>query len=671
MCLNILCPHTRAGGARRLPAPAAARWLVRALVGFATTATASIPLAANAAQTGVPVADRQESVFAHDNTRPAGRFDGDTVTVRLRAASGRWRPEGPDGPVLTVEAFGEEGAALTVPAPLIRVTEGTSLDVSIRNDLPTLLRVHGLCARDGGRCAPMDVQPGSTGNRRFASGRAGTYHYWATSMGAPMPFRELAGAFVVDPPGGAHPDRIFVITEWTSLTPAQLREILSADEPGERFLALKPQLTFVMNGLSWPATERLTYRRGETVWWRVINLSSQTHPMHLHGFYFTVLTTGDGRRDEPVADGEGRRVVTHLLPSGGTMSLRWTSEREGNWLFHCHIMAHVSPERRLGAAAANASDTVHHHHGQHDPSLGMAGMVLGITVLPPDDAPAVVVPPPARRQLTMVVGPARDRTSGTPAMGIAVGDRVSMEADPELSSPGPPLVLRRGEPVDITVVNRLAEPTSIHWHGLEIDSYYDGVHGWSGLGGRTAPMIEPGNSFVVRITPTRAGTFIYHTHLHDYRQLSSGLYGPLIVTEPGETYDPAVDHVLVVGRRNASEASGVLADVSSAVVNGEHTPRWVWRAGGRHRIRLINITPDDIFIVSFLKGDAVLQWRPLTKDGAPVPPAENQAGPARVRIAVGETYDFEYEAPEGRGALWLEVRSASGKWQAQGQVLLR
>lgn len=578
--------------------------------------------------------------------------------------------------MLTVDAFGEEGAALTVPAPLIRVTEGASLAVSIRNDLPTPLRVHGLCARDGGACAPLDVQPHTTGSVRFASGRAGTYHYWATSMGAPMPFRELAGALIVDPPGAiSDPDRIFVITEWTSLTPAQLREIVSADDPGERFLALGPQLTFVMNGLSWPATERLTYRRGDTVRWRVINLSSQTHPMHLHGFYFTVLSTGDGRRDDQVAAGEGRRVVTHLLPSGGTMSLRWTPEREGNWLFHCHIMAHVSPARRLGAAAtpvgARASGHAHQHHASQDPSLGMAGMVMGITVLPREEGPpAAAAPAVARRQLTMVIGPGRG-APGKPAMGVAVGDQTLLESKAYLSSPGPPLVLRRDEPVDITVVNRLEESTSIHWHGLEIDSYYDGVHGWSGIGRQTAPMIEPGAAFVVRMTPPRAGTFIYHTHLHDYRQLSSGLYGPVIVTGPGDTYDAAIDHVIVLGRRDASEASGILEDVSSVVVNGERAPRWVWRAGGRHRIRLINITPDDIFTVSFVKGDAVLQWRPVTKDGAPVPSAESEPGPARVKIAVGETYDFEYEAPPGRGMLWLEVRSTSGKWQAQGQVTLR
>ena len=42
------------------------------------------------------------------------------------------------------------------------------------------------------------------------------------------------------------------------------------------------------------------------------------------------------------------------------------------------------------------------------------------------------------------------------------------------------------------MVNRLGERTAMHWHGMELDSYYDGVHGWSGSERKLAPMIEPG-----------------------------------------------------------------------------------------------------------------------------------------------------------------------------------
>jgi len=71
---------------------------------------------------------------------------------------------------------------------------------------------------------------------------------------------------------------------------------------------------------------------------------------------------------------------------------------------------------------------------------------------------------------------------------------------------------------------------------MELDSYYDGVHGWSGSGQQSAPVIEPNGLFTVRFTPPRSGTFIYHTHLHDYRQLPMGLYGPMIVIDPDQSF---------------------------------------------------------------------------------------------------------------------------------------
>ncbi len=169
-------------------------------------------------------------------------------------------------------------------------------------------------AADGGARRDREV--------RFTSGRQGTYHYWATSFGAPIPFRELSGAFVVDPPDGEpEADRIFVITEWSSMSPAQVREVMSADDATEAFVRMNPRGGFMINGRSWPATERLTYQRGETVRWRLINLSSQVHPMHLHGFYFVVESVGDGMRDLPVEPSRRHPVVTQLMRDGGTMEI--------------------------------------------------------------------------------------------------------------------------------------------------------------------------------------------------------------------------------------------------------------------------------------------------------------------------------------------------------------
>ena len=512
-------------------------------------------------------------VESNDNVRAAGTPEDGTLRLALRAGRGRWKPEGPSGPALEVEAF----------------------------------------------------------------------------------------------------------SEWKSLTARQLGEIVTADVPSEVFVRLKPRVTFVINGLSWPATERLDYQLGQRVRWRVINLSSQAHPMHLHGFYFEVDSLGNGVRDAPLEAEDRRLVVTQLLPPGGTMTMTWTPERAGNWLFHCHVMHHVSPDRRLAGSPAGTPRGHLGGHGGHDGhgeaadrSMGMAGMVIGVTVRDPSPPAAPAAGGATPRALTLVMQPTRQHDAAASGAGFLLSEAGEPPAAADAAAPGPAIVLRRGEPVEITLVNRLAEATAIHWHGMELESYYDGVHGWSGAGRRVTPMIAPGGRFVVRFTPPRAGTFIYHTHLHDYRQLTSGLYGPLIVTGAGETFDPATDHAIVLGRSGlSSENPSILTDPDSVVINGQRAPRLVWRAGARHRVRLINITPDDIFSVSLQTSEEPVTWTPVAKDGAPLPPARSVAGPARQSIAVGETYEFEYQAPEGRRTAWLEVRTTSGKWQAQAHVVIR
>ena len=619
-----------------------------------------------------PVAASLPLVQANDNRKPAGHVDRGTATLALRAGSGRWQPEGPDGRNLAIEAFGEVDGPLMVPAPLIRVVEGTTLIVSIRNDLTAPLTVHGLCTRGDTSCPVVEVAPQQTRTMQFMTGPAGTYHYWASTFGAPVPFREMAGAFVVDPVAGAAPDRILVITEWSDLTVAQLREIVTADDATEKFVSFNPGLMFVINGLSWPATERFSYERGDTVRWRVINLTSQAHPMHLHGFYFDVDSLGDGLRESPVADSQPRRVVTQLLPSGGTMRMTWVPERAGNWLFHCHIMLHVSTERRIGDRSTHTPDSHHTQHGD-DAALGMAGMVIGVTVREPASAraPSHEEHAATARRLTLILQPTTGQQTDAPGAGFVLTESDVPATGARASAPGPAIVLRRNEPVEITLVNRLAEATAIHWHGIELESYYDGVHGFSGVGSHVAPMIEPGGRFVVRFTPPRAGTFIYHTHLHDYRQLSSGLYGPIVVTDEGETFDPTTDHVIVVARTGLTTATpSVLTEPDSVVINGERAPRLVWKAGARHRVRVINITPDDIFSITLQTAEGLSTWRRVAKDGLPLSSASASV-PARQIVAVGETYDFEYEAPPGRSAVWLEVRTQGGKWQAQGQVIIR
>ncbi len=63
-----------------------------------------------------PAPDPQLShVLPNDNLRSAGTLEQGTLTLALRAGVGQWKPEGPAGPALQIQAFGEVGSTLTVP----------------------------------------------------------------------------------------------------------------------------------------------------------------------------------------------------------------------------------------------------------------------------------------------------------------------------------------------------------------------------------------------------------------------------------------------------------------------------------------------------------------------------------------------------------------------------
>lgn len=580
----------------------------------------------------------------HDNLRAAGRLESDVLTVELVAASGRWQPEGQRGRSIELRAFGERGGPLTIPGPLLRVVAGTTVRVKVQNTLGVTLLVRGLC-EPGPVCEQLSVASGGVAERQFVARDAGTYHYWASTTDAPLAQRDeidsqLGGAFIVDAPDSHRLDRTFVITR------------IARGSTLNRQTGVDRELV-TLNGRSWPLTPRLDYAVGDDVRWRVVNLSDDSHAMHLHGFYFHVTSVGDGRVDRIYADGERRLSVTEAVRPGGTFTMSWVPERPGNWLFHCHMTVHMSNE------------TVHvGHESGADLAAGMAGLVVGVRV----SGDSRHDPPPASaRSVTMRLQQENGRYGNAPGFRV---EFEGMEA-PRLNAgpvPGPVLVLTRGKPVAVSIRNQSEQPTAIHWHGIELDSYFDGVPGWGGVGASITPPIAPGASFVARFTPPRAGTFIYHTHWHDVAQLAGGLYGPLIVLEPGQNYDPRRDHVFIIGLDGAV----VAGRREPFALNGRSAPEAVVvQKGVPHRFRLINITPNNVALTFFLlQGLEPVEWRAIAKDGADLPSSQATTRRAVQLVSVGETYDFEW-TPRGTGNAWLEVRRGNGEWVIQAPLTVR
>lgn len=620
----------------------------RAVVTWVVLCTCSLWAAACTHPTVAPPG--RALAMPNDNRSPAGNFEDGVLNLTLVAQPAAWHPDASVDTAVTVLAFAEEGRAPAIPGPLIRVPKGTEVRIRMRNAVPDSFRVglspprqaqisgvgsmagpslvvHGLRAGT----VPDDtlhVARGNTREVRYLAEVPGTYVYWAAASDQPIETRgardaQLTGVIVVDSATAApHPEeRIFVITH-LDIFPDSTRP-----SPHDNIFEI------AINGLSWPHTERLHYQANDTVRWRWVNGSFSEHPMHLHGFHFRTLARGDGSSETILPADRRPYGVTELMEPGSTFRVEWVPTTPGNWIFHCHLIDHFSPSPFPEFQPDEEPELTER------PMRTMAGLVVGIMVEdssagPPDEEPD---------HRLRLLAQQRQLKDGETIRSLILEQGAEPASD-SVRVPGPPLLLTRGETTAITLVNRMDEATTIHWHGMELESLYDGVAGWSRTGGSVAPLVAPGDSFVVYMTPPREGTYIYHTHTGLTEQLRSGMYGPLLVLEPDESFDPDRDHIFIFGHAPDQKGAGF-----GATLNGSPTPPPVlFREGVAHRIRIINISADLTSEFSIEREGSRTQWRAVGNDGAALPPALQVERPAFVRLSAGETYDFEW-VPEGVG----------------------
>jgi FtsP/CotA-like multicopper oxidase with cupredoxin domain len=644
---------------RRLLTPARDAWRPRALLLLAAVSLGPAGCTPSSEEEAAELtAGGPQRVVFNDNVAGAGTLRRGELELTLEVRDALWHLLGDDEAPAHVLAFAERGRAPTIPSPMIRVPAGTWVRATVNNPTDAPLVVHGLSSRLQAELDSLVVPAGGSAETRFLADVEGTYYYWATNTGAPLERRvfqdsQLGGAFIVDPVGGAPPDRVLFIGMLVD----------GRDEEGN------PDSVWdypVINGRPWPHTERMTHSLGDTIRWRLINGSYDVHPMHLHGFHYQVEARGDLARDTVFWPAERRLAVTERMLPGQTMTMAWVPDRPGGWLFHCHLSFHVQPNPRRGEARGTKEERnrdIYLGHPDHDPQnhveSGMGGLMLAVNVEAPE---GWALDESAERELRLFV--TSDSTPGEPRRFAYVLQEDEDEPRPDsIHAPGSTLVLRQGEPTAIRVFNRSSEPTQIHWHGLELQSYYDGVVGVGGTPGMPTPPILPGESFEMRITPPRAGSFMYHTHMNDIQQQGSGLAGGFVVLEPDEVWDPDRDMVFVLA---TNRARGV------GQMNGfEVAPTRELRVGQTYRLRLMNATLAGTFQLRLLRDGVPELWVPWAKDGADLPTGLRVSQRAdRQIITIGETMDFLY-TPTEPGEVVLEQRTSNAVYRLRSSQPFR
>ncbi|WP_322105297.1 multicopper oxidase family protein [Paraburkholderia sp. J41] len=132
---------------------------------------------------------------------------------------------------------------------------------------------------------------------------------------------------------------------------------------------------------------------------------------------------------------------------------------------------------------------------------------------------------PGRFRATLVAQPvARALLAGAAPTTFWQYDAAAGPGDTSGPVIGPMIDVREGDTVEITFANRLAQPSTIHWHGLPVPPDQDG---------NPSNMVAPGEQRVYRFTlpAGSAGTYWYHPHPHmlSAEQVFRGLAGPIVV----------------------------------------------------------------------------------------------------------------------------------------------
>jgi FtsP/CotA-like multicopper oxidase with cupredoxin domain len=175
-------------------------------------------------------------------------------------------------------------------------------------------------------------------------------------------------------------------------------------------------------------------------------------------------------------------------------------------------------------------------------------------------------------------------------------------------TPGPLLRAKLGQEIRVRLVNRLEQPTSLHWRGMRLPNDIDGA------AGLVQKPLAPGESRDLRFTPPDAGTFFVQPLIqpHSGEQLGRGLYGAVIVDEPNPV--PVDDDlVLLLDDWRLDASAQIIGDFDNPAdalrqgrfgavtgLNGKAGAKsQVYPPGARLRLRLVNASNARIMRLAF------------------------------------------------------------------------
>jgi FtsP/CotA-like multicopper oxidase with cupredoxin domain len=290
------------------------------------------------------------------------------------------------------------------------------------------------------------------------------------------------------------------------------------------------------------------------------------------------------------------------------------------------VLRGASPSTRLQPAdlmaftigATRASADGQHHHSPSGDSLqwSMVPMPPGLPMLPAEmelrprvtpylpraDAAPMARP---RRVVRLADGDTLRLTAGV-VRRLFKGRTLTMFGFNE-QYPGPLLDVSQDAEVVVELINRLDQPTTVHWHGVRLENRFDGVPDL------TQPEVKPGGRFIYRLRFPDAGIYWYHPHVREDVQQDLGLYGNMLVRSARPDYfspanreeilildDLLVDDGALVPFGTEGPTHALMGRFGNTMlVNGEPSYDLRVSAGEVVRFFLTNVSNTRVFNLSF------------------------------------------------------------------------
>jgi len=221
--------------------------------------------------------------------------------------------------------------------------------------------------------------------------------------------------------------------------------------------------------------------------------------------------------------------------------------------------------------------------------------------------------------------------------------------------PGPEIRVTKGDHVHVTLVNRLPDGVTIHWHGVRIPNAEDGV------AGLTQDAVPPGGTYSYDFIAKDAGTFWYHSHEKTFQEVPRGLFGSLVVEDP-DSPKPDRDFTVVYHDSQDVSITGfklVLRILSQRFgrntrseteVDGRPAERLVARPGELVRVRIVNAIAGEMpgapLRLAVIGSDAVLRAIDSHDINEPQP-----IGKRLLVLGMGQRFDLELRMPAQGGVV--------------------